>query len=133
MKRTLLLALATAMVFAVAAAAGEEHKDHGKMAMDKSTVTLTGEVLDMYCFMEHPDNGVGADHAKCANSCIERGLPVGFMAKDGTVYLVIGKDHNSANEMVKGWAGKQSQITGTIVEHNGVKAISLASISEVKG
>lgn len=129
MKRTLLLSFAFIIALTAAAIAGDEHA----ASKDAKTVTLTGEVLDMYCFMEHPANATGAEHAKCANSCIERGLPVGFMAKDGTVYLIIGSDHNPANDMVKGWAGKQSQITGEIVEHNGVKAISLASISEVKG
>jgi len=108
-------------------------KGHADTAKDAGAVTLTGEVLDMYCYMEHPANAVGEEHAKCANTCIERGLPVGFLAKDGTVYLIIGSDHNPANDMVKGWAGKQSQITGTIVEHNGMKAINLAGISEVKG
>lgn len=129
MKRTLLLSLAFVTVVAVAAVAGEEHND--KKA--KNTVSLTGEVLDMYCYMSHPESGIGEGHAKCANTCISRGLPVGFLASDGTLYLIIGSDHNSANEMVKGWAGKQSTITGTIVEHKGLKAIDIAGISEVKG
>lgn len=129
MKRTLLLSLALTMALAVAATAGDEHKDK----KDKKTVSLTGEVLDMYCYMSHPESGQGAEHAKCANSCIGRGLPIGFLATDGTVYLIIGSDHNSANEMVKGWAGKQSTITGTVVEHNGLKAIDITGIAEVKG
>jgi hypothetical protein len=128
MKRTLLLSLALVLTLAVAAAAGEEAKKDAK-----NTVTLTGEVLDMYCYMSHPESATGEGHAKCANSCISRGLPVGFLASDGTVYLIIGSDHNPANEMVKGWAGKQSSITGTVTEHKGMKAIDITGISEAKG
>jgi hypothetical protein len=128
MKRTLLLALSLVMALAVVALAGDAEKKEAK-----NVVTLTGEVLDMYCYMSHPETGVGAEHAKCANSCIARGLPIGFLASDGTVYLIIGNDHSPANEMVKDWAGKPSMITGTIVEHKGIKAIDITGISEVKG
>jgi hypothetical protein len=91
-------------------------------------VTLTGEILDMFCFMKHPDAGQGPEHAKCAQSCINKGLPIGFITEDGTVYLLIGNDHESAADMVVDFAGKQSVLKGTLVEHHGVKAIEIASI-----
>lgn len=130
MKRTLLLSLSLVLALAVTAIAGDADKAEKKK---KNVVTLTGEVLDMYCYMSHPESATGAEHAKCANSCISRGLPIGFLANDGTVYLIIGNDHNPANEMVKGWGGKPSTITGTIVEQKGIKAIDITGISEVKG
>jgi hypothetical protein len=129
MKRTLLLSFALVMAIAAVAIADDTKMDKKDA---KTTVTLTGEVLDMYCYMSHPASAVGAEHAKCANSCIERGLPIGFLASDGTVYLIIGSDHTPANEMVKGWGGKPSTITGTIVEQKGIKAIDITGISEVK-
>lgn len=128
MKRTLLLTLSLVAALAVTAVAGDEAKKE-----KKNVVTLTGEVLDMYCYMSHPESATGAEHAKCANSCISRGLPIGFLASDGTVYLIIGNDHSPANEMVKGWGGKPSTITGTVTEHKGMKAIDITGISEVKG
>lgn len=131
MKKTLLLSLVLVSALSVVAMAQDAHKDH--QGMEKKAVTLTGEVIDMYCYMSHPASATGAEHAKCANSCIERGLPIGFLASDGTVYLIIGSDHNPANEMVKGWAGKQSAVTGTIVEHKGLKAIDITGIADVKG
>jgi hypothetical protein len=118
------LAVLLLLVGAVAASAGEEHKMH---QMEPKEVTLAGEVLDLYCFMNHPDTGMGEGHAKCAKSCINKGLPIGFLS-DGVVYLIIGKDHEPAAEMVAEFAGMQSEITGTFVEHHGVKAIEIASI-----
>jgi len=121
--RTIVTSLAVVLLLtgAVAAWAGEEHDMKGKK------VTLTGEVLDMYCFMNHPDTGMGTEHAKCAKSCINKGLPIGFLS-DGVVYLIIGKDHQPAGEMVVEFAGTQSELTGMLVEHHGVKAIEIASI-----
>ena len=102
---------------------GEMDMSHGN---DKE-VTMTGEVLDLYCFMNHPDDGQGPSHAKCAKACINKGLPIGFMS-GGEVYLIVGKDHESAAGMVAEYAGAQSTITGKLIKHHGMKAIELASI-----
>lgn len=124
---TLITTVALAlMLSAVFAFADEEKKEKAG-----EEVTMTGEVLDLYCYMQHPDDGQGAEHAKCAKSCISRGLPIGFMA-EGEVYLIIGSDHNSAAEMVAEFAGKESTITGIVITHHGVKAIELVSIAEPK-
>ena len=73
-----------------------------------------------------------AEHAKCATACINKGIPVGFLTGDGTLYVIIGKDHQPANADVAAFAGRQSTITGKVTENNGVKAIELISISEPK-
>ena len=135
-KRTKLgmISVAAVLVIAVSivplvASAGGEHDQH-KMSGEKQ-ITLTGEVLDMYCFMKHPKDGQGEGHAKCAKSCIERGLPIGFLS-DGTVYLITGKNHESAAGLVAEFAGKRAVGTGTLVDHHGVKAIEIASIEAAK-
>lgn len=134
----LLLALGLSLVvglgafYAPAQAQHDQHKGHSdKMKMDKSEgpTTLQGEVLDLYCFMKHPDSGQGAEHAKCAQSCIRKGLPIGFLS-DGVVYLIIGKEHESAKDLVVDFAGSQAILKGTIVDHHGVKAIEVASIEK---
>lgn len=135
MKR--ILALAMGLVFALGAVAlaqqGEMQKKMPMKSMAKEsakTVTMTGEVLDMYCYMDH--GAMGPDHAKCARTCIEKGLPVGFKASDGSVYLVVGKDHEPINSTVAPWAGKKSTITAHLLDQGGVKALELVSIGEPK-
>jgi len=134
MRKISLTALAVAVLFSmvsIVAWAGDEKKDEmGHKGMDPATVTLEGEVLDLYCFMNHPDTGMGAEHAKCAKSCISKGLPIGFMSGED-VYLIIGKEHESAAEMVSAFAGMPSRLTGTVVTHHGVKAIEIASIEKM--
>jgi len=124
------VALGTTTAFA-------QHEGHsGNMDMKGTTgdnapkeVTLTGEVLDLYCFMNHPADGQGPDHAKCAQNCINKGLPIGFMS-DGVVYVIIGKEHNSAADMVAQYAGMQSKVTGKLIEHDGIKAIEIEKIEK---
>jgi len=117
--------VAAVCVAALSAWAGDEHK------MEMKTVTLEGEILDMYCYMKHPADGQGAEHAKCATSCISKGLPIGLLVGDD-VYLITGKDHESAAELVAGYAGAPVRVTGTVMEHSGVKAFEIQSIEKVK-
>ena len=117
--------------------AGDRQHDHsgnmhsGNMNMSESggEMTLQGEILDLFCFMKHPANGQGAEHTKCAQNCIRKGLPIGFLS-DGEVYVVIGKEHESAKDLVVDFAGSQAILTGTFVDHHGVKAIELSSIEK---
>lgn len=124
MKRILTLVMVAMLGMVAVAVADEAKKEEAK------PVTLTGEVIDMYCYMDH--KAMGAEHAKCATSCITKGIPVGFLTSDGTMYLIIGKEHNPANAEVAPFAGKQSTITGKVMENNGVKAIELISIADAK-
>jgi len=122
--RKLLIVLAAAALALLAVAAFAGDKEEAK------TVTLEGEILDMYCFMNHPDTGQGADHAKCATKCIQKGLPIGLKVGDD-VYLIIGKDHESASDLVAEFAGMQSRVTGMVVEHHGMKAFEIVSIEKI--
>lgn len=129
----LFLAVGTGALSAVALAQHDEHQGHSEMKMGDSEgqITLEGEVLDLYCFMKHPDNGQGPGHAKCAQNCISKGLPIGFLS-DGEVYLIIGKEHESARDIVLDFAGSPAILKGTLVEHHGVKAIEIASIEKTE-
>jgi len=111
---------------AIALAGDEAKKDKA------APVTMTGEVLDLYCYMGHPESATGAEHAKCASACIGKGLPIGFLTADGTIYLIIGKDHESASAAVTEWVGKQSTLTGYVKEQKGMKAVELVSIAAAK-
>ena len=129
MKRVIILTVFMSFVLGAASFAQHSHS-HAKPS--GKPVTMTGEIIDLTCFMQHPDNAVGMDHAKCAKACINKGLPVGFRAEDGTVYLVIGADHEPIGEVAPAAGGKKSMDTGTIIDHDGVKAIAVDSIADAK-
>ncbi len=133
-RSTLVLAISVFLGFGAlnAFAQHEGHKQQAMQGESNQEVTLVGEVIDLYCYMKHPADGQGPDHAKCAQTCIRKGLPIGFLA-DGEVYLIIGiigKEHESAKDLVVDFAGMQSRLSGTLIEHDGVKAIEIAKIEK---
>ncbi|HRH48679.1 MAG TPA: hypothetical protein PLP23_08005 [Panacibacter sp.] len=90
--------------------------------------TITGEILDMKCYMASGAHGDG--HKDCSVSCITGGAPMGILTDDGKVYLLIkdGK-HSDAYDDAKKLAGTKVTATGTVSEKGGVQALI---VSEVK-
>jgi hypothetical protein len=105
-------------------------------AETRLAASVTGEVIDMACYFD--DGASGPDHAACARMCIASGLPVGLMAKDGTIYVLIGKQeppspqpaakHESLNAQLAPYAAKIVTISGTIVSKRGVNVIENAQL-----
>lgn len=60
---------------------------------DGARVQVTGELIDTWCYfsgvMGGPDAVVGSAHHTCAIWCAAGGIPVGVLADDGTVYMVV--------------------------------------------
>ncbi len=102
---------------------GDQHMDRAdNMGGMKSggQVTVTGEILDMACYLDHGAHG--EKHADCAKTCISSGLPVGLKGADGTVYLLIG-EHKPANEMLADYAAKTVTIRGKLVSRDGMNLL----------
>lgn len=92
----------------------------------KKPVTLKGEIVDMHCFVTRGERG--PDHAGCANACISRDVPAGFVTEDGTLYVLLNERPVSVKDKVAGLAGKTVTVTGFAVERNGVKGLQLQSV-----
>ena len=93
---------------------------HMDMAKSGSEITVTGEVLDMACYLDHGAHGEG--HAACAEKCISSGLPVGLKSADGTVYLLIGQ-HMPANKELAQYAAKTITVKGKFVSRDGMNLL----------
>lgn len=121
----LLALLAAGAAFALAAHAADMPMSGDKMgnmdmAKSGSTITVTGEVLDMACYLDHGAHGDG--HAACAEKCITSGLPVGLKTADGTVYLLIG-EHKPANAELAQYAAKTVTVKGKFVNRDGINLL----------
>ena len=117
------LGIAAVLLAALAAA--------GASAQESKEVTLVGEVVDLHCYLtRHGGEGRGADHAGCANACIGRGVSAGFLAKDGTLYVLFDEKMSSPKDKVAGFAGKPVKATGVVIERDGVRGLSLRKIEE---
>jgi hypothetical protein len=98
--------------------------------------SVTGEVIDMACYFDNGASGPG--HAECAKMCIASGLPVGLKTRDGTIYVLIGKQlppspqptamHESLNAQIAQYAAKIVTVSGTVVSKKGMNVIENAQL-----
>lgn len=88
----------------------------------QSTSSISGEVLDMSCYMKSGAHGDG--HKDCAAGCIKGGSPMGILTSDNKVYLLVeNHDKAAAYAEAKKHPGEQVTVTGTVSEKNGINAI----------
>ena len=118
---TLVLVL---LAWSVPTIAHEGQHMSGEKAVTK---TITGEVVDMGCWLGHAARG--EKHISCATKCLNQGMPMGLLTSNGTLYLVT-LDHDNADpyNSLKGMAGKNVTVTGELLARSGVKAIEASSV-----
>lgn len=124
MKRTaysILYALIAGLTLAGARVFGAEEKP--------PKVTLVGAVVDSHCFVTHGIHD--ASHTACSNACIARGVPAGFLAEDGKLYMLYGEKPFSVKDTVADLADVPVRLTGLLVERGGVKGIQIQSIERI--
>jgi hypothetical protein len=132
MKKALVPTIITLLVvFAlVAGSRCLKAQDGGKADTNAADVTLKGTVVDMHCYVTHGIHD--AKHTACANACIARGVPAGFLAEDGTLYMLFGEKPFSVKDKVADLADVPVTLTGTPVVRSGIKGIQIKSIEKIK-
>ena len=102
------------------------------MAMDKDgmkaapgkTVTLTGEVLDMDCYMN--EGASGKEHKSCAVMCLNNDAPVGLLTSDGMAYFLTANEDKGKTQFydnVRKWGGEKAKITGVLQKRGGTMCV----------
>ena len=122
-----LLGIAAAAVFAISPLVAHEGHDDKEKSATEETKKITGEVVDMACYIDH--NATGEKHADCAKKCITSGLPVGLKTDDGKTYLLIG-EHKPLNSELAQYAAKKITVEGKIVSRDGIYMIENAVIQK---
>ena len=103
-------------------AVAQEHEHGGDTATSKE---VTGEVVDMMCYVDH--NAVGEKHGQaCGAKCIKNGGPVGIVS-DGKAYLVVG-EHKPMNDQLAEYCGKTITLKGKMAERGGIAMIENAEV-----
>ena len=125
-KPTLMKIAVTAMLvvaFAVSPLAIAQEHEHGADAAASKEVT--GEVVDMMCYVDH--NAVGEKHGQtCGAKCVKSGGPVGIVS-DGKAYLVVG-EHKPMNDQLAEYCGKTITLKGKMADRGGIAMIENAEI-----
>ena len=106
-------------------ALAQEH-EHGKQDLTAAAEkTVTGEVVDMMCYVDH--NAVGEKHGQsCGAKCIKSGGPVGVV-ENGKAYLVVG-EHKPMNDQLAEYCGKTVTLKGKMAERGGIAMLENAEI-----
>jgi hypothetical protein len=103
------------------AQAHEEGKQDLTAAGEK---TVTGEVVDMMCYVDH--GAMGEKHAGCGAKCIKGGGPVGIV-ENGKAYLVVG-EHKPINDELADSCGKTVTLKGKVAERGGMVMLENAAV-----
>jgi len=89
--------------------------------------TLTGEVVDMWCYLEGGDRG--AAKRACATACAKGGNPIAILDAKERLFVAAGlKDHQPAQALLLDKMSEQVTVTGTLVQKGGVQMIYIESM-----
>jgi len=90
-------------------------------------VTVTGEVVEMWCYLEAGDRGLAKKG--CATACAKAGNPIALIDAKGNLYVAAGlKSHQPAQELLLDKMSEQVTVTGTLVKNAGVQMIYIETV-----
>jgi hypothetical protein len=91
------------------------------------TVTVKGEAVDLWCYMEGGDRG--AAKKDCATACAKAGNPIGIVDAKRNIYVTAGlEDHKPARDLLVGKMSQEVTATGTLVTKGGTKMLFIKSV-----
>lgn len=91
------------------------------------TVTVKGEAVDVWCYMEGGDRGPAKKD--CATTCAKAGNPIGIVDAKGNVYVTAGlESHQPARDLLIEKMSEQITATGTLVTKGGTKMLFIKSV-----
>lgn len=99
-----------------------------KKPQDGKTVTETGEIIDLSCYLQLGKHG--EKHKSCGTKCIQNNQPIGLLTKSGNVYMLMEEEHDPRRDGQTSFRqaaidnfAKIIEVTGTEASHAGFKAI----------
>jgi hypothetical protein len=91
-------------------------------------VTVVGEIIDFSCYTQLGKHGT--KHRDCGQKCLRNGQPIGLLAKDGTVYLLMDEEHDQRRDGQTNFREAAienmayvMEVTGTLSEFKGLNAL----------
>jgi hypothetical protein len=129
MKQIAVSFIAIACISALALAGGQS-KDESKKSSDAKSMKVTGEVVDVSCYLAHGDGGKGESHMSCGQACAKNGGPLGILTKDGKLYVsVLPDDHkNGPNALLMDHVSHTVVATGVVRTKGGTNGIMITKV-----
>ena len=99
-------------------------------------VTVTGELIDTWCYVTEIMYGLGTAHHQCAVWCALGGIPVSIRDDDDNVYVVLkveGDDTSVANDRIAWIQTHKVTVDGDLYERDGVKYLIVNKVGDYQG
>ncbi|MEM7059147.1 MAG: hypothetical protein AAF557_16300 [Pseudomonadota bacterium] len=102
-------------------------------------IKVIGEVIDTWCYfsgvMGGPEAVTGSAHHTCAMWCAAGGIPVGILAEDGTVYMVIKWEGNGdvAGKNLLKVQAHEVEAEGILHERDGINYLIVEKVINDNG
>lgn len=118
-----------ALCLALAGLAGAAQAAEGKR------VTVTGELVDTWCYVSEIMYSVGTAHHQCAVWCAVGGIPVSIKDADGNVYVVlrIEEEDPVGNPRMVKFQTHEVVANGDLYERDGVRYLVVTEVADDKG
>ena len=94
-------------------------------------VEVTGEVIDSWCYLTEIMYPEGSAHHQCALWCAAGGIPVGILADDGTVYIVLKFEDDAtsvANPTVLEIQSHRVRVEGELHARDGINYLLVSRV-----
>ena len=94
-------------------------------------VEITGEMIDSWCYLTEIMYPEGTAHHQCALWCAAGGIPVGILADDGTVYIVLKFEDDAtsvANPTVMEIQSHRVRVEGDLYPRDGINYLVVRRI-----
>ncbi len=92
-------------------------------------VSVVGEIVDFSCYLQLGKHGEA--HRSCGQKCVQNGQPIGVLAKDGTLYLLMPEEHHPRRDGGADARTVAAEHMGHIVEVNGTEAAPVNGIRAI--
>ncbi len=105
------------------------------LATEWTRIQVKGEIIDTWCYysgvMGSPEAVTGSAHHTCALWCSAGGIPVGLLAEDGTVYMVLkieSDDHSASGDTQLSLASHTIEADGMFYERDGLNYLVVSKV-----
>lgn len=109
-------------------------------AAEPKRVTITGEMIDTWCYYSGVMGGreavTGSAHHTCALWCSAGGIPVGLLTESGEVYLVLkmeGRGTANADDTLLSVQSDKLTADGLLYERDGLKYLVVEKVVANEG
>lgn len=99
-------------------------------------VTITGEIIDSWCYLTEIMYPLGTAHHQCALWCAVGGVPVGIVDADGVVHVILEVEDEPGNVAPQGVLDIQTHkvtFEGTSIERDGMRYLLVSKLVEDQG